>query len=294
MSMKDLRFYLLVLMAVSMNSCGEKQADPGNDHSIIFLHHSTGDNIWYGDKSTIKSKIQRKLGGGSAVKNWFKTYNRKNGTNYEIDELYFPAAGQSREYGNFPFDYYDIWVNQAGDQPAGADPTLEILSREYDMIIWKHCFPVGNILEDTGQPDIGSREKRVENYKLQYEALKQKMLEFPDTRFLVWTGAALLEVHTTEEKALRTREFFNWVRESWDEPGDNIYLWDFYELETGGGIYMKEEFAAGPEDAHPNYTFSGMAAILFCNRITDVIQDDGKKTKLTGELFSDNSSISVR
>jgi len=284
--MKDLRFCLLVLILMSMNSCGGKTEQPETAVNIIFLHHSTGYNIWQGDKSTVKSKIQRKLGGGSAVKAWFKQYNKNHGTNYKIEELYFPAAGQSREYGNFPFDYYDIWVNNAGDQPVNADPTLEILSRDYDIIIWKHCFPVGDILEDTGQPDINSREKRIENYKLQYEALQKKMLEFPDTRFLVWTGAALLEENTTEEKATKTREFFNWVRQTWDEPGDNIYLWDFYELETEGGIYMKKEFAAGPGDSHPNNQFSGMAYILFCNRIVDVIQDEGNKTSITGEPLS--------
>jgi hypothetical protein len=284
--MKGLYFYLILLIIVTMNSCGEKPELPGTDKSIIFLHHSTGYNIWQGNKSTVKSKIQRKLGGGSAVKGWFKVYNQENGTNYKINELYFPAAGQSREYGNFPYDYYDIWVNNAGIQAAGDDPTLEILSRDHDLIIWKHCYPVGDILMDTGQPDINSREKRIENYKLQYEALKNKMHEFPETRFLVWTGAALLEENTTEEKATSTRDFFNWIRETWDEPGDNIYLWDFYEIETKGGIYMKKEFAAGPGDSHPNNLFSGEAHILFCNRIVDVIQNDGKKTEITGKLLS--------
>jgi hypothetical protein len=285
--MKRLYLYLLALSIISIHSCGGKNEHTGSDESIIFLHHSTGYNIWQGDMSTVKSKIQRKLGGGSAVKGWFKEYNKKNGTEYKIEELYFPAAGQSREYGNFPFDYYDIWVNNAGNQPVNADPTLEILSGDHDMIIWKHCFPVGDILEDTGQPDIKSREKRIENYKLQYEALKNKMHEFPETRFLVWTGAALLEENTTEYKATKTRDFFNWVRENWDEPGDNIYLWDFYELETEGGIYLKKEFAAGPGDSHPSNQFSGKAHILFCNRIVDVIQNDGKKTNITGKLLSD-------
>ena len=284
--MKALYSYISILIIISMNSCGKKQEHPGTDKSIIFLHHSTGYNIWQGNKSTLKSKIQRKLGGGSAVKNWFKEYNKKNSTKYRIDRLYFPAAGQSREYGNFPFDYYDIWVNNAGDQPVHADPTLEILSRDHEMVIWKHCYPVGEILDDTGQPDINSREKRIENYLLQYEALKKKMHEFPDTKFLVWTGAALLEENTTEEQATKTREFFNWVCRTWDEEGDNIYIWDFYDIETLGGLYMKKEFAAGPGDSHPNSNFSGEAYNLFCKRIVDVIENEGKKTKITGEPLS--------
>ena len=284
--MKALYSYLVILIILSMNSCGGEKEHAHSDNSIIFLHHSTGYNIWQGNKSTLKSKIQRKLGGGSAVKNWFKEYNKKNSTKYRIDELYFPAAGQSREYGNFPFDYYDIWVNNAGDQLVHADPTLEILSRDHEMVIWKHCYPVGDILIDTVQPDINSREKRIQNYLLQYEALKNKMHEFPDTKFLVWTGAALLEENTTEEQAMKTREFFNWVRGTWDEEGDNIYLWDFYDIETLGGLYMRKEFASGPGDSHPNSHFSGEAYNLFCKRIVDVIENEGKKTKITGDPLS--------
>jgi hypothetical protein len=142
-------------------------------------------------------------------------------------------------------------------------------------------------MEDIGKPDINSPQKRIENYKVQYDALKRKMHSFPETRFLVWTGAALLKENTTEEKAKKTRKFFNWVRESWDEPGDNIYLWDFYELETEGGIYLKEEFAAGTGDSHPNNKFSGMAYNLLCKRIVDVIENDGKKTSITGEPIAD-------
>jgi len=73
--MKGLNFYLILLIIVTMNSCGGKPELPGTDQSIIFLHHSTGYNIWQGNKSTVKSKILRKLGGGSAVKGWFKEYN---------------------------------------------------------------------------------------------------------------------------------------------------------------------------------------------------------------------------
>jgi hypothetical protein len=49
---------------------------------------------------------------------------------------------------------------------------------------------------------------------------------------------------------------------------------------------LKQEYAAGPADSHPNNRFSGMACIKFCNRIVDVIQHDGMKTTLTGELLA--------
>ena len=58
----------------------------------------------------------------------------------------------------------------------------------------------------------------------------------------------------------------------WDEEGDNIYLWDFYHLETEGGLYLKNEYAVSPDDSHPNPSFSGKAAPLFAQFIIDVIE----------------------
>ena len=105
--------------------------------------------------------------------------------------------------GQLPYDYYNIWVKNAGDAPYQGEPTLEMLTKQYDVIVWKHCFPVGSILPDTGKPDVDSDEKRLENYKLQYAALKEKMRSFPDTKFIVWTGAAPTRHHDPDEGAAR-------------------------------------------------------------------------------------------
>jgi hypothetical protein len=282
--MRNLDLLFIGLIIISMGSCNSKvkSADPEKDKRIIFLHHSTGGNIWKGDESDSKLKLTP----SSAVEKWFKEYNTTHGTNYMIVAKSFP---KSDPYGwkNYPYDYYNIWVKNAGTEPYMKEPTLEILTKEYDLIIWKHCYPVGRILKDTGQPDVNSEDKRVENYKVQYEALKSKMKEFPDTKFLVWTGAALLEENTTREMASRTKEFFDWVKETWDDPGDNIHIWDLLQLETEGGLFMKKEFSVGPGDNHPNKEFAGWVHVNFCNRIVDVIENDGSNTTLTGELISE-------
>ncbi len=95
------------------------------------------------------------------------------------------------------------------------EPTLEILTQTYDVIVWKHCFPVSNVAADTGSPpDITSSIKSQENYKLQYNALKAKMHEFPNKRFIVWTGAALVESATNAAEAERARDFANWGQDN--------------------------------------------------------------------------------
>jgi hypothetical protein len=249
-----------------------------NQTNIIFLHHSTGRFIWYGDVG----KLSRKLGFAGDVEKWFDRYNRENNQNYNIEELFFP---KKEPYGrrNYPFDYYNIWVKNAGDQPYKEEPTLEILTKKYDVIIFKHCFPVSSIKEDTIKPDINSEISTTTNYKLQYEALKKKMLEFPETKFIVWTPPALLQIHTHKEEAERANEFSEWIKKIWDEKGDNIFVWDFRELQVEGGLYLKTEYALDENDSHPNRKFSKAVAPYFCKRIVDVIENKGDVESLTGK-----------
>jgi hypothetical protein len=237
------------------------------DKNILFLHHSTGRIIFNG-----------------GVERWFEDYNIKNKVTYKITQQDFPKRSP---YGwnNYPFDYWNIWVKNSGDTPFMREPTLEMITRSYDVVVLKHCFPVSNIKDGNREPDIGSHEKTIGNYKLQYNALKEKMKEFPQTRFLIWTGAAQVKRKTDEKSASRAREFFDWVREEWDEKGDNIFLWDFHWLETEGGLYLKDAFSREPNNSHPNMEFSRRVAPLLCRRIVDVIEDRGDDGRIDGSVF---------
>jgi len=236
-----------------------------NDASVAFLHHSTGGVIWN------QGMVQQ-----------FTDYNAANGTNYSAENFAFP---KSSPYGwnNYPYDYWNIWVQNAGNEPYLEEPTLEILAPQYDVIVLKHCFPVSAVLGDPGVPDIASMQKSHANYVLQYNALRDKMREFPDTRFIVWTFPALVETATNVDDATRARDFTDWVKQTWDEPGDNIFLFDFRQLETGGGLYLTPENAASANDSHPNETFGAATAPLFAQRIIDVIEGRGDTGSLTGE-----------
>ncbi len=175
MSIENLGKFFFISLLLFFNSCKNSEGiKMENQTNIIFLHHSTGRFIWNGGLS----KIPSKLGFAGDVEKWFEKYNEENNKNYNIEELFFP---KNEPYGrrNYPFDYYNIWVKNAGDQPYKEEPTLEILTKKYDVIIFKHCFPVSGIEEDTINPDINTDISTLTNYKLQYKALKKKMLEFP-------------------------------------------------------------------------------------------------------------------
>ncbi|MFZ2338512.1 MAG: hypothetical protein WAW07_02180 [Bacteroidales bacterium] len=236
--------------------------------NVIFLHHSTGYSVWLGKTN----RYIYKLTGKGDVQRFFDKYNRKNHTTFQVKELFFP---KSEPYGwnNYPYDYYNIWVKNAGNAPYMKEPTLEILTGEYDVIIFKHCFPVSNIKEDTGSPDINSPVKSLENYRLQYDELKKKIHEFPGNKFIIWTPAVNTEKLMSEKEAVRTRQFRDWVINEWDEKGDNIFVWDFYKYETEGGLYLAEKNAYSPDNSHPGKEFSARVAPLFGQFIIDVMED---------------------
>jgi len=119
---------------------------------------------------------------------------------------------------------------------------------------------------------VTSEDKTLANYKLQYAALKEKMHQFPDTQFIVWTPAALVEEVTSEEEGLLTKDFTEWMKTEWDEDGDNIHLWDFYALETEGGLFLKKEYSNGEKDSHPNEEFSREAAPSLAEKIVEVVR----------------------
>jgi hypothetical protein len=275
------RVWFAALMLALPASCTAQEAQEGTGEGaatgrppaqarVLFLHHSTGECIWNG-----------------GVARWFQDYNRAHSVRYTITEQAFPKESP---YGweNYPYDYWNIWVRNAGGEPFRQEPTLEMLSKKYDVIVLKHCFPVSNIEADTGRPDVASSEKRIENYRLQYAALKKKIRAFRKVRFLVWTGAAQVASDTDEAMARRARQFFEWVRTRWDEKGDNIYLWDFYSLQTEGGLYFKPAYASG--DAHPNQAFSKKVAPMFCRRLVDVIQGRGDSGSILGAAPADATS----
>lgn len=254
--------FLLALLFFA--GCESRQ---DNMKRIIFLHHSTGLNIWKGKTNRYVYRITKK----GDVETYLNKYNRRNKTNYFISERNFPAK---YPYGwkNYPYDYYNIWVKNAGDKPYMNEPTLELLTKEFDIVIFKHCFPVSIILEDTGKPDINSAEKRVENYMLQYDALKKKMHEFPDNKFIVWTPAIRVRSGLSEDEARRTYDFYRWIMDEWNEIDDNIFIWDFYKYETEGEFYLKDENSVGGGDSHPGREFSAKMSPIFAQFIIDVAE----------------------
>lgn len=215
----------------------------GKFDRIHFLHHSTGRNL-----------IDE---GG--VYDLFNKYNQEHNTTFQFsDEWSTPS-------GNYPYDYYiDTF----------SPERLKNCTDTCDVIIFKHCFPGSDILEDTGYPDINSSERSLENYKLQYRALRDRFDQYPDTKFLIMTIPPLHRNHpeATPEKAVRAQKFAKWIMGEFlteNGPHYNIEVFDFRSLLTGPDGYLKYEYEINHDDndCHPNKLANETIGPLFFNAI---------------------------
>lgn len=236
---------------------------------VIFLHHSTGGNVYYEGK----------------VKEWIDDYNLNNNSHFELTERAFP--NEPYEWKNYPFDYWNLWINQACDPGKPGIECINTLCRDYKMIIFKHCFPGADILEDTGNQDVGSERKSLENYKVQYRALLDMMDQYPGNLFIVWTLAPLHRLATTPENALRANEFAGWVKNEWlTEDGKshkNILIFDFWGMTAakeeipgqGQANCLRYEYEKSHEsgDSHPNVMANETVGPVFARFITDAFKE---------------------
>lgn len=173
-------------------------------------------------------------------------------------------------------------MGKTSSPDVSSQPTLESLTGKYQIIVWKHCYTAAGMQADSGQASVGSQQQTPATYQLQYEALKKRMNEFPDTRFIVWTVPPQAQQVSNPEQAERTKEFARWVREDWDVKGDNIYVFDYWSL-ASDGTFLRADYAAGPTDSHPSQALAQRAAKALAARITDVGLGQGDSRPSTGE-----------
>lgn len=237
-----------------------------SDASIVLLHHSTGGIVY-----------------DAGVEAALSAQNSTLGTTYSIDEIDYPS--NAVPWNNYPHEWWLYWVDSPG---AGGQITLETLCATYDVIAFKCCYPVSEMIADS-TPDITSEGKSDENYRLQMAAVFAECARHPNNRFVFWTGALHRAANTNEVQATRTRDWFDYLEDLALPP--NVYLWDFGWLESvpqasweawwgPRGLYALD--AHTETDSHPTTAFGAAVAPLFVNRLISVIRGTGRSTTLQG------------
>jgi hypothetical protein len=248
--------------------------------SAIFLHHSTGGYVY--------------SEGGVAA--WINDYNDGNGTDYYLKQFSYPNTPWP--WNNYPYDYWKLWIDGSCDNSQSGIECLESIASKYELVILKHCFPGAGILEPDDNPDVTSSKKTFENYKLQYRALRDKMDDMPNTKFMFWTLAPLHRLSTSPEQAQRANEFVEWVKNDFltedEEEHPNIYIFDFFGLvaelsatpENGVQYCLKYEYEDKHDngDSHPNVDANEYAGPIFARAVVNALADTNQITDVYPDL----------
>lgn len=273
-------FFFLLIVSFTVPAHG---AD--GDESVIFLHHSTGGAVYsQGD-----------------VAAWIADYNTTHATAYQITERAYPNSPYP--WANYPYDYWNLWINGACDSSTPNIECMDSLTQGHDVIIYKHCFPGAGVLADTGAPDIASSRKSLENYKLQYRALRDLMDDYADNRFIVWTLAPLHRLATDAQTAQRAKDFVDWVNNEWlTEDGqthDNIFIFDFWghaaesdpnpEYGMVNTLRYEYENSHTGTDSHPNSLANETIGPVFAQFIVDTIEAAAGSNPAPDDPPADNS-----
>jgi hypothetical protein len=254
---------------------------------VIFLHHSTGEGVY--------------SEGGVAA--WIDNYNITHGTNYNVTSRAYPLLPYPWE--NYPYDYWNLWINGACADTNSSNACLYELCSDYDVIIFKHCYPGAAIEADNQNPDISSSIRTLANYKLQYRALRDLMDTFSNNKFIIWTLAPLHRLATSVEPAARAREFVNWVKNDWltedSKEHQNIYIFDFfgYVSESDSNpingkvncLKYDYEIDHASGNCHPNLLANQYVGPLFAQFIINTIENvPSMKVKSITVTGTDNVS----
>lgn len=260
--MKKILILSIVAICFVLNLPGQK---------ILFIHHSTGGGVY----------------SQGNIANWFTNYNTTNGKNYQITERAYPDTPYPWE--NYPYDYWNLWVNPSttcNSSHANIE-CINTITQNYNVIIFKHCFPGAGIGPDEATSSVSSSSKTLGNYKLQCRALRAMMDGYPNNKFIVWTLTPLHRNATNADDAARAKQFVDWVKNTWlTEDGKshpNIYIFDFWGIvaesnatpANGKVNCLKYDYEGSHtgDDSHPNTTANETAGPLFAQFVVNCIEN---------------------
>ncbi len=217
---------------------------------ILFLHHSTGENLING-------------GGvreGLAARG-YEFYDH----GYNGDGLRLADGSYNGMNFNVPDDNTDpdgfarIFAQPLHDPP---DNTFSYLM-QYDVIIFKSCFPVSN---------IGSDEQLAE-YQSHYLSIRDRMDQYPNKLFIIVTQPPQVPGSSDRQESQRARAFSQWLQSDDYLAGHpNVFVFDFFDLLAGSDDFLRPEYRVDDYDAHPNERANEEIGPLFVDLIDQAIQ----------------------
>lgn len=218
---------------------------------IIFLHHSSGHNLI--EEGGVRQGLSA-LGyefydhgyNGDGLRLADGTYT---GTNFDV-------PGDNTD----PDGFAEIFSQPLHDPP---DNTFSHLM-QYDVIMFKSCFPVSNIWG----------EEHLEEYQSYYLTIRDRVDQYPDKLFVIVTQPPQVPGSSDPEEAERARRWVNWLQSDEYLGGrSNLVVFDFFDLLAGEDNFLRPEYRYDDYDAHPNTLANSIIGPIFVEFIDQAIRD---------------------
>jgi hypothetical protein len=223
-------------------------------NQIIFLHHSVGANL------IAQGGVRQRL---TALGYEFFDHG------YNGDGLVLADGTSAGMNFDVPDDNTDpdgfaaIFAQPLHDPPNNTFSYL----MQYDVIVFKSCYPVSNIQSDA----------QLAEYKSYYLSIRSRMDQYPNKIFIVVTPPPEIPVETDAQAAARARDFADWLASSQYRSGHaNVFTFDFFDLMADPSTDMlRAGYRTSEVDAHPNALANQTVGPLFADFIDDSIRAYG-------------------
>lgn len=217
--------------------------------SIIFLHHSCGQNLI--EQGHVREGLSE-LG--------YEFYDH----GYNDDGLRLADGTYSGTNFNVPGDNTDpdglaeIFSQPLHDPP---DNTFSHLM-QYDVIIFKSCYPTSNI---TGEDQLAE-------YQAYYLTIRDRMDQHPEKTFIIVSQPPEVPGNSDRDAADRAREFVNWLRSGEFLSGhNNLFMFDFFDLLAGEDNFLRVDYRYDDYDGHPNERANQEIGPIFVDFVNQAI-----------------------
>ena len=247
---KRWHIFLVSMLSLVCSAMVISAAVQGTPVRIIFMHHSTGENlIWQGGVREAFVELGYEF--------WDHGYNS--------DGLIDPYGRDTSINWNVPGDNTDPdgWY-AIFNQPFTTPPTNTLSHMlEYDVIIFKSCFPASHIADN----------EMFEDYKRYFLAIRSVMDQYPNKLFIPFTTPPLVPNSTDPGSAARARAWAQYLTSAEYLGGHpNIHVFNFFTLLADDTGYLRAEYRPDQWDSHPNELANRTVGPLFVAFVDQAIQ----------------------
>ncbi|MBN1202204.1 MAG: hypothetical protein JXJ20_10145 [Anaerolineae bacterium] len=217
---------------------------------IIFMHHSTGEAlIWEGGVREAFTALGYEF--------WDHGYNSDGLV--DASGTYLNTNWDMPDDNTDPDGWYTIFNQEVTDPP---DNTLSHML-EYDVIIFKSCFPASDIYD----------EEMFEAYRSYFLDMRDVMDQHPDKLFIPFTTPPLVPDSTSPDAAARARRWAEYLTsDEYLDGHPNIAVFDFFNQLADDDGYLSAEYRVDEYDSHPNELANRTVGPVFVSFVDQAIR----------------------